>query len=175
MLSFTLIDRNFQTWLQIGWLLRCQPIWSHVRKSSLTDYRDIFLKVPPPPPPPPPHTHTHIHTHPLPPPSPPTPPLQPPYIFLHVDMSYLIDILTDQRIHGTLPSTEDRPILVLSFLLPACPRPPPRHLCTPGQSAATRDLEEVSMMIPWHDNAFRITDALWGEFTGHRWIPITKG
>ena len=30
------------------------------------------------------------------------------------------------------------------------------------------------MMTSWHWNAFRIIGPLWGESTGHRWIPFTK-
>ena len=35
------------------------------------------------------------------------------------------------------------------------------------------------MLQCWHDdvingNIFRVTSPLWGEFTGHRWIPLTK-
>ena len=32
-----------------------------------------------------------------------------------------------------------------------------------------------NMMTPWHDNASHITDPLWGEPTGDRWIPLAKG
>ena len=31
------------------------------------------------------------------------------------------------------------------------------------------------MMTSWHGNALHITGPLWGESTGHRWIPLTKG
>ena len=31
------------------------------------------------------------------------------------------------------------------------------------------------MMITWNGNAFHITGPLWGESTGHRWIPLAKG
>ena len=30
-------------------------------------------------------------------------------------------------------------------------------------------------MVPWHGNTFHFTDSLWGESTGHRSIPPTKG
>ena len=35
------------------------------------------------------------------------------------------------------------------------------------------------LIYSWHDdvihgNIFRVTGSLWGEFTGHRWIPLTK-
>ena len=30
------------------------------------------------------------------------------------------------------------------------------------------------MMTSWNVNIFRITGYLYGEFTGHRWIPRTK-
>ena len=30
------------------------------------------------------------------------------------------------------------------------------------------------MMTSWNGNIFSVTDPLWGEFTGHRWIPSTK-
>ena len=29
-------------------------------------------------------------------------------------------------------------------------------------------------MTPSNENIFRVTVPLWGEFTGHRWIPLTK-
>ena len=32
-----------------------------------------------------------------------------------------------------------------------------------------------SMKTWWHGKAFCITGPLWGESTGHRWIPLTKG
>ena len=32
----------------------------------------------------------------------------------------------------------------------------------------------IIMMTLWDGNIFRITGPLWGEFTGHRWIPLTK-
>ena len=31
------------------------------------------------------------------------------------------------------------------------------------------------MMTSSHGNAFRVTGPLWGESTGYRWIPLTKG
>ena len=31
-----------------------------------------------------------------------------------------------------------------------------------------------TMMTSWNGNIFRVTGALFGEFTGHRWIPLTK-
>ena len=34
---------------------------------------------------------------------------------------------------------------------------------------------EHRMMMPLHKNVFRITAPLWGESTGHRSIPLTKG
>ena len=30
------------------------------------------------------------------------------------------------------------------------------------------------MMTSWNGNSFRVTESLWVEFTGHRWIPLTK-
>ena len=30
------------------------------------------------------------------------------------------------------------------------------------------------MMTLWHGNIFRITGSMWGESTGHQWIPLTK-
>ena len=30
------------------------------------------------------------------------------------------------------------------------------------------------MMTSWNGNVFRVTGLLWGESTGHRWIPLTK-
>ena len=32
----------------------------------------------------------------------------------------------------------------------------------------------VVMMVSWNGNIFRVTGPLCGEFTGHRWIPLTK-
>ena len=29
-------------------------------------------------------------------------------------------------------------------------------------------------MTPSNQNIFRVIDPLWGEFTGHRWIPLTN-
>ena len=29
-------------------------------------------------------------------------------------------------------------------------------------------------MTLWTGNVFRVTGPFWGEFTGHRWIPLTK-
>ena len=29
-------------------------------------------------------------------------------------------------------------------------------------------------MTSWNGNIFRVTGPLCGEFTGHRWIPLTK-
>ena len=31
------------------------------------------------------------------------------------------------------------------------------------------------MMTSWHKIIFRVTGPLWGEYTGDRWIPLTKG
>ena len=31
------------------------------------------------------------------------------------------------------------------------------------------------MTMSWHENLFHITCPLWGESTGHQWIPLTKG
>ena len=30
------------------------------------------------------------------------------------------------------------------------------------------------MMTSSNENIFRVTGPLWGKFTGHRWIPLTK-
>ena len=35
-------------------------------------------------------------------------------------------------------------------------------------------LDKASMMTSSNGNIFRVTGPLWGEFTGHRWIPLTK-
>ena len=32
----------------------------------------------------------------------------------------------------------------------------------------------VYMMASSNENIFRVTGSLWGESTGHRWIPLTK-
>ena len=32
-----------------------------------------------------------------------------------------------------------------------------------------------SIVTSWHGNTFRIMSPLWGESTGHRWIPLTEG
>ena len=34
---------------------------------------------------------------------------------------------------------------------------------------------DKNMMTSWHGNALHITGPLWGESTGHQWIPLTKG
>ena len=31
------------------------------------------------------------------------------------------------------------------------------------------------MITAWHENAFRIIGALWGESIGRQWISLTKG
>ena len=31
-----------------------------------------------------------------------------------------------------------------------------------------------AMMTSSNGNIFRVTDSLWGEFAGHRWVPLTK-
>ena len=33
---------------------------------------------------------------------------------------------------------------------------------------------ELIMMTPSNGNIFRVTDPMWGEYTGHRWISLTK-
>ena len=33
---------------------------------------------------------------------------------------------------------------------------------------------ELAMMTSCHGNTFRVTDTLYGESTGHQWIPLTK-
>ena len=33
---------------------------------------------------------------------------------------------------------------------------------------------ELSMMTSPNGNIFRVTGPVWGEFAGHRWIPLTK-
>ena len=33
----------------------------------------------------------------------------------------------------------------------------------------------LAMMMSSDGNIFRITSPLWGEITGHMWIPLTKG
>ena len=35
-------------------------------------------------------------------------------------------------------------------------------------------LTNISMATSWHGSAFRFTCPLWGESTGHRWIPLIK-
>ena len=32
----------------------------------------------------------------------------------------------------------------------------------------------ISMMTPSNGFTIRVTGPLWGEFTGHQWIPLTK-
>ena len=41
----------------------------------------------------------------------------------------------------------------------------------PTQAAGT---DYSLMMTSSNGNIFRVTGPLWGEFTGHRWIPLTK-
>ena len=38
----------------------------------------------------------------------------------------------------------------------------------------TRKQSQISMMMSSKGTIFRVTGPLWGEFTGHRWIPLTK-
>ena len=33
---------------------------------------------------------------------------------------------------------------------------------------------ELIMMTPSNGNICRVTGPMWGEYTGHRWIPLTK-
>ena len=33
---------------------------------------------------------------------------------------------------------------------------------------------DMNMMTSWNGDIFRVTGLLWREFTGHRWIPLTK-
>ena len=47
-----------------------------------------------------------------------------------------------------------------SASLPPPPPPPPNY--------------DQNMMTSSNGNIFRVTGPLWGEFTGHRWIPLTK-
>ena len=35
-------------------------------------------------------------------------------------------------------------------------------------------ISSKNMMTSWNGNIFRVTGPLYGEFTGHRWIPLTK-
>ena len=35
-------------------------------------------------------------------------------------------------------------------------------------------LDKVLMVTSSNGNIFRVTGPLWGEFTGHRWIPLTE-
>ena len=50
------------------------------------------------------------------------------------------------------------------------------HPITPGiiTSKCYHGEMQVTMMTSSNGNIFRITGPLWGEFTGHRWIPRTK-
>ena len=42
------------------------------------------------------------------------------------------------------------------------------------QQLNTIQIEELDMMTSSNGNIFRVTGPLWGESTGHRWIPLTK-
>ena len=33
----------------------------------------------------------------------------------------------------------------------------------------------IDMITLWHENTFSIVDPLWGECTGHQWIPLEQG
>ena len=51
------------------------------------------------------------------------------------------------------------------------------HVFVPNggrQSAGTMLAKLDTMMTSSNWNIFRVTGPLWGEFTGHRWIPLTK-
>ena len=39
---------------------------------------------------------------------------------------------------------------------------------------STRAKRGKTIMTSWNGNIFRVTGPLCGEFTGHRWIPLTK-
>ena len=47
--------------------------------------------------------------------------------------------------------------------------------CVQFQSDVAAVTIFLNMMMLWHGHTFHITGALWGESTGHRWIPLTKG
>ena len=38
----------------------------------------------------------------------------------------------------------------------------------------TTPIRVNSTMASWNGNIFRVTGLLWGEFTGHQWIPLTR-
>ena len=39
---------------------------------------------------------------------------------------------------------------------------------------ARREVPATHLMTSSNGNIFRVTGPLWGEFTGHRWIPLTR-
>ena len=73
--------------------------------------------------------------------------------------------------------------LMAGSIIPYCSVPvtPWRPVIVPEASRQRQQLEpelrcysQVSMMTSSHGRAFLITGPLWGESTGHRWIPLTK-
>ena len=51
---------------------------------------------------------------------------------------------------------------------------PMQYICLGMCEIALWSVQSSSMMTPWNGNIFRVTGPLCGEFTGHRWIPLTK-
>ena len=48
------------------------------------------------------------------------------------------------------------------------------NMCDTNVTLNDGDPGESNMMTSSNGNLFRVTGPLWGEFTGHRWIPLTK-
>ena len=56
-----------------------------------------------------------------------------------------------------------------------CPHDPwGEHDCSHAEDAGAICSEYILMMTSWNGNIFRVTGPLWGESTGHRWIPLTN-
>ena len=49
-----------------------------------------------------------------------------------------------------------------------------RHYCVPFHGRVYHQMLPVFMMTSSNGTIFRVTGPLCGEFTGHRWIPLTK-
>ena len=47
------------------------------------------------------------------------------------------------------------------------------HLFLATVSERNRTSLDIEALAPPNGNIFRVTGPLWGEFTGHRWIPLT--
>ena len=63
---------------------------------------------------------------------------------------------------------------VPSIMIPCFGQPDSNQMYTALESSVTTIFEVNFIMTSPNVNIFRVTDPLCGEFTGHRWIPLTK-